>query len=645
MPTVSGRLVYDADRNANISGDVTGLANVPIVLQDTASLNRLIVLTDALGDYAFLNVPSGDYQIVESYGLPGGIPTPGDFTLAAVASIPPARVPPIEDMPSPPPGATNVDCVTPNTILLTIAAADIPNQYIFNGAVAYTPLNLEMDPCAIVFPINLITDADAGTFGGFPAGTVANTGTPTNPYPAISPGFTYVVPDPGSYTPIDGEFTIQNTMNDAMSNVIGAWWRISDHTTGNETGRMMIVNEDDPGAIIFRTVAAVAPNTTYLFSTWILNLFRVAGYLGPQFAVRILDEEGIPLYSAALGSEVPTNELFPVWKEIGGVINSRQNNALTIEFFSEGEAAIGNDFAIDDIGLREVRLPQFDLVKSEDRSTAAIGDVVTYTITLSNVCQQPLTNILFWDYIPAGLDFIPGSVMVNGTPAPSANPLVGFAVPDVGSSSTLQITLQVRVAAIPNPNPVVNRSSLRYVYTPIPGGIEDVYTLVSNDVPLLVGEVVADADLSMAKTADRSAARRGEALVYSLTVTNLGPGNAANVVLTDLFPPTLLHPCFSLDGGATWQPWPGTHAIGTLINGGISMVMLRATVADDAVGPIDNTASVASTTPDPNPNNNSATARIAVDPSCMPCQCIRQYCCAAWCQCGTIPVKYRPPMG
>jgi hypothetical protein len=79
-------------------------------------------------------------------------------------------------------------------------------------------------------------------------------------------------------------------MNDAMSNVIGAWWRISDRSTGNETGRMMIVNEDNPGSIIFRTTVAVVPNQTYLFSTWIMNLFRAEGFPGSELAVRILDE-------------------------------------------------------------------------------------------------------------------------------------------------------------------------------------------------------------------------------------------------------------------------------------------------------------------------------------------------------------------
>lgn len=46
-------------------------------------------------------------------------------------------------------------------------------------------------------------------------------------------------------------------MTNAMSNQIGAWWRIADHTIGNETGRMMVVNGFNPGAVFFRDVVSV----------------------------------------------------------------------------------------------------------------------------------------------------------------------------------------------------------------------------------------------------------------------------------------------------------------------------------------------------------------------------------------------------
>ena len=610
MSTVSGDVYYDLLRNAN-SGTATGLANIPVVLQDTATLLRLTALTDANGAYSFLNVPTGNYRIVEAYGETG-VPTPADFAAATVGAVPVATAPPISVIPSPPVGVTNLDCVTPNTVIVTVAATDIEVGGIFNGPVAYRPLTLELDPCCVVIPGNLVTDADAGSFGGFPAGTAANTGTALNPYPNISPDFTYVVPDPSQYTPIDGEFTIQNTMNDAMSNVIGAWWRISDHTTGNETGRMMIVNENDPGDIIFRTTVVVEPTGTYLFSTWILNLFRVAGYPSPEFAVRILDEEGVPLYESALGIAIPESEQYPIWQEVGGVIHARGNSQLVIEFFSEGEAAVGNDFAIDDIGLREILLPDFELVKTEDRSTATVGDVVTYGLSLANSCGQPLTNALLRDFLPDGLTFVSGSVVINGVPAPAANPQTGFLVPDIVGGTTMQVSFQAEVTSVPVENPAVNQAAIQYVYMPIPNGIEDIYNVNSNPVALLIEGVAAEgADLAISERADRCWATPCQWVSYTLVVTNNGPSAATDVIVRDCLPAGLTQGSFAVNGGG-WQSWNGSYNVASLPVGGSMTLRLRARVSRNAYGQTRNLAHVTAATADPNPANNVAASTIQV---------------------------------
>ena len=187
-------------------------------------------------------------------------------------------------------------------------------------------------------------------------------------------------------------------MNNALSQAIGAWWRIADHTTGTETGRMMVVNGDNPGTVFFRDIVTVQPNTSYLFTAWILNLFKVTGYPDPQLGVRVLDENGGILYSATLGALIPPNLNAPEWKQIGSVVNSRNNTRLTVEFLSEGPEVIGNDYAIDDISFNEIQVPRFIPVKTVDRQTANVGETVRFTVTLTNTCQSPLTSLFFRVY-------------------------------------------------------------------------------------------------------------------------------------------------------------------------------------------------------------------------------------------------------
>ncbi|MCV2282285.1 hypothetical protein OCS60_007500 [Clostridioides difficile] len=605
MATVSGQIVFDRNRSATIDSGDSGIANIPVVLQDIATGVRLVVLTDASGNYVFTNVPNGNYRIVEAFGTTGGVPTPGNFATAIVGPVPIAEMPPI----SPPIGSTNLDGTTPNTLLITVAGSDITNQNILNGPVIYTPIENILDSCVSVSNINLITDADNGTFGFFPPGTPSNTGPEIEPYPNVTPDFTYVVPDPTKFTPLDGEYTVQNIMTNAMSNVIGAWWRIADHTTGNETGRMMVVNGFNPGAVFFKSTVQVTPNTNYLFSTWILNLFKVTGYPPPQLGVRIFDQNNNILYQATLGAQIPVNTNAPEWKEVGTVINSQNNNQLTVEFFSEGESAIGNDYAIDDVSLREIAVPTFTPIKTSNTETANVGDIITYTVTLDNTCDSPLTNVFFRDLIPNGLEFIPGTVTVDGVSVPGVDPNTGFSLPDIGGGTGVEVTFDVVVESIPNPNPTNNIANIDYSYTPVEGGIPNDFSVDSNPVPV---EVIS-ADIEVTKLSEPTIVNPGEELIYTIKVVNNGPFPSENVVLTDDVPASIINPEYSLDGGVTFQPWTGSLNIGTLEVGETRVIIIRGIVNPSTVGIITNTAVVSSTTADPNLNNNTSTIETEVN--------------------------------
>lgn len=604
MATISGRVIFDRDRSASFSSGDSGIAGIPVVLQNTATNVRLTVLTDASGNYTFLNVPNGDYRIVESFGTAGGAPTPGNFQNAAAGSIPQGINPPVSAVTSPPAGTTDLDAVTPNTLLVTVTGEYLTNQNFYNGPVIYTPIEALLDQCAIISGENLIEAADNGTFGSFPAGTPANTGAPTEPYPDVTPDFTYVLPNPAVFAPFGGEYTVQNIMNNSMSSEIGAWWRIADHTAGNETGRMMIVNGFNPGAVFFRAVVNVQPDTNYLFTAWILNLFRVTGYPDPELSVRILDENSQVLYSAPLGVLIPPNVNAPEWKQIGTVINSQENTSLTVEFLSEGPEVIGNDYAIDDVAFQEILIREFTPVKTSSVSSVSIGENVEYTVTLTNTCTNPLTDVTFRDLVPEGLDFVPGSVTVNGTQIPAADPNAGFTIPNIPGGQTATVTFLALAESVPAQNPTLNQAVVNYSYTPVEGGIPAEFEVESNEVPVLVTGTLAD--LSVTKTGSTTI-QQGQRLTYTLTVTNAGPSSAENVVLTDTPPAVLTEPEYSINGGGTFLPWTGSLSLGTLDDGESRTILIRGTVGSQAEGRISNTAVVTSSTPDPNPDNNTST--------------------------------------
>ncbi|MEG1286244.1 MAG: SdrD B-like domain-containing protein, partial [Romboutsia sp.] len=200
MVTISGSVIFDKDRSATINLGDTGLAGVSVVLQDTVSGKRLTVLTDVNGNYSFINVPDGNYIVVESYGLPG-VATPADFSTAVAGPVPVGIDPPIAIATSPPAGSTNLDSTSPNTLSVTVSGSNPPSQNFLDGPIIYTPITSVLDTCVSTSTTNLITSADNGTFGTFLPGTPTDTGAPGTaanpPYPGVTPGFVYTLPQAG----------------------------------------------------------------------------------------------------------------------------------------------------------------------------------------------------------------------------------------------------------------------------------------------------------------------------------------------------------------------------------------------------------------------------------------------------------------
>jgi len=485
VATVSGHLFYDGARS-NATAGLPGIVNVPIVLENVDNGLGLAVLTSSGGVFSFTNVPYGNYAIVEAFGDAGPFSLTGNFGNEAVARSPaiPA-VPPLEGyVANPPAGATGLDCVSRNTILVTVPDSGVTGQHINNGPVQYSPIQIQ-PTVTVDWTANLINDADGGSFGGFTAGTSGMTGANPNPYPNINPGFTYTLPVGGGQSPIDGEFTIQNILNNNLYNQRETWWRVPDRTTGNETGRMMVINGANIGGVFFRDTVAVVPNTYYIFLTWILNLIKVAGRVNPQLAVTITAQDGTVLYDKNLGADIPANLNQPEWRQIGTLINSGNNSEITVEFYSMGNAASGNDYAIDDVGLFPAVINPPLLTKAVSATDAVVGDEISFQIVFENNTATTKTNIIFQDVLPNEVTFVSGSVEIGGVAYPDYDPNSGFSLPDLPPNNSISISFSAKAVAVGRAS---NTAEMTYQALIIEGVAPVEMTIPSNTVDIDIRE-------------------------------------------------------------------------------------------------------------------------------------------------------------
>ena len=85
--------------------------------------------------------------------------------------------------------------------------------------------------------------------------------------------------------------------------------------------------------------------------------------------------------------------------------------------------------------------------KTVDKATASVGEVVTYTVTISNPSEVSMSNLTFTDALPAGITYLAGSFEVNGsptTPIVSGNNLT-YNIPAIGAGQNVVLTFQATV--------------------------------------------------------------------------------------------------------------------------------------------------------------------------------------------------------
>ena len=130
----------------------------------------------------------------------------------------------------------------------------------------------------------------------------------------------------------------------------------------------------------------------------------------------------------------------------------------------------------------------------------------------------------------------------------------------------------------------------------------------------------AIADLAVAKSDGTTTAVPGQALTYTIVVSNAGPSDVDEATVTDVMPGALVGPtwtCVATAGSSCTASGSGNISdIVSLLVGGTATYTVTGTVAPGATGTLVNTATVTapSGVTDPNPANNSATDTDTLTP-------------------------------
>ena len=252
------------------------------------------------------------------------------------------------------------------------------------------------------------------------------------------------------------------------------------------------------------------------------------------------------------------------------------------------------------------------VTNADSPDPVAPGGTITYTQSITNNGPDTATTVTFNQSTPAGTTLQSFTAPAGWTCSP---PGVGGSGPincskaAMTSGETGAFTLVVNVTAGSGTitSSVTGGSA---TYDPVPG----------NNTAGAATTIVATptADLSITKTTGTTTAPAGSTITYTIVLTNNGPDAAANPVMTDVLPSSLLFRSITAPAGFTCTT-PAFRTTGTitcnaatLANGASATFTLVVEVASNATGPIVNGASATSSTTDGNSGNSSSSAPAVV---------------------------------
>ena len=239
------------------------------------------------------------------------------------------------------------------------------------------------------------------------------------------------------------------------------------------------------------------------------------------------------------------------------------------------------------------------ILKSASHVIVNPGYSLVYTLVITNHGPSIAENVVVTDVIPE--DLIDSTFTVNGMPHDEWTGSHTIGTMPVDDIVTIIITSIVDDDAT---------GTIRN--TAIVGSTTRDPDMENNTSTTNTG-VEALADVEIEKSASHAIVNHGDTLTYTLLVTNHGPSTAENVVVNDVLPAGLINPTFTVDTVSHGE-WTGTHTIGSLLDEDTRTIVITGVIAADAPeGLLSNTATVTSTTPDYNLDNNTSTAETTVE--------------------------------
>ena len=245
--------------------------------------------------------------------------------------------------------------------------------------------------------------------------------------------------------------------------------------------------------------------------------------------------------------------------------------------------------------------PSADLAvqKTAASATVVAGTITSYTVVVSNNGPSDALNASIADTLPAGLTFLSASVTA-GVGSCAGTTAITCDFPVVAAGTSVSVAIDVSVDADVADGTVIVNDAAVSSDTPDP--------ILDNNLDDASISVVAEADMAITKSLSADPFSPGSPLVYTLVVTNAGPSDAQSVQIVDAVPSELsVTAALTTAGSCAVSAGTVTCDLGVVAVGDAVTITIQTDTDPSTASSVSNTATVSSSTTDPNLPNNSST--------------------------------------
>ncbi len=222
-----------------------------------------------------------------------------------------------------------------------------------------------------------------------------------------------------------------------------------------------------------------------------------------------------------------------------------------------------------EVTVNPVNVIDLSLTKTVNNATPDVTAEVTFTLTVENEGPSDATGIVVRDLLPSGYSYS------SDTGGGAYAPITGlWTIGNLAGSTATTISIVANVnttGSYENNAEIIAHNELDVDSTP------NNNILAEDDQQQVTVTPRALVDLSVTKTANTLTPNVGGEIVFTITVTNDGPSDATNVVVTDLL--TSGYEFISaLQSTGVYEPLNGSWTVGNLDNGITENIVITAQV-------------------------------------------------------------------